>query len=63
MLTPESLPRLQALISGQNLDGWLLFDFKGQNPIASAVLGTWIVGTRRVFVKVPRTWRANSRDS
>jgi hypothetical protein len=55
MLTLESLPRLQALIADQRLDGWLLFDFKGRNPIASAVLGNRIVGTRRVFVKIPRS--------
>jgi Xaa-Pro dipeptidase len=55
VLTLESLPRLQALIADQRLDGWLLFDFKGRNPIASAVLGNWIVGTRRVFVKIPRS--------
>lgn len=58
MLNPESLPRLQALISEEHLDGWLLFDFKGRNPVASAVLGSknasGIAGTRRVFVKIPR---------
>ena len=53
MLTPQSLARLQELISDQNLDGWLLFDFKGRNPIVSAVLGDWMIGTRRVFVKIP----------
>jgi Xaa-Pro dipeptidase len=55
MLNPETLPHLQALIAEQRLDGWLLFDFKGRNPIAAAVLGEWIVGTRRVFVFVPRS--------
>jgi len=54
VLTPDSLPRLQAMIAEQELDGWLLYDFKGRNPIASAVVGNWIAGTRRVFVKVPR---------
>src|SRR5258706_234476 len=54
MLNLESLPRLQALIAEQSLDGWLIFDFHGRNPVASAVLGTAIVGTRRVFVKIPR---------
>lgn len=76
MLNPESLPQLQALISEENFDGWLLFDFKGFNPVASAVLGKWIAGTRRVFVKIPRVgapialvheidrelWRAWPRD-
>jgi Xaa-Pro aminopeptidase len=54
MLTPGTLPYLQTLLEEQSLDGWLLFDFKGRNPIAAAVLGRWIIGTRRVFVFVPR---------
>lgn len=54
MLTPETLPPLQALFEDQRLDGWLLFDFKGRNPIAAAVLGPWIIGTRRLFAFVPR---------
>jgi Xaa-Pro aminopeptidase len=55
VLTPATLPHLQTLIVEQDLDGWLLFDFKGRNPIASAALGEWIVGTRRLFVFVPRS--------
>ncbi|MGC2330884.1 MAG: hypothetical protein WA581_05490, partial [Candidatus Acidiferrales bacterium] len=55
MLTPATLPHLQTLIVEQDLDGWLLFDFRGRNPIASAALGEWIVGTRRLFVFIPRS--------
>ncbi len=55
MLTPESLARVQSLLVEQNLDGWLLFDFRGRNPIAVAALGEWIVGTRRAFVLIPRS--------
>jgi Xaa-Pro dipeptidase len=54
VLTPETLPQVQALLSELHLDGWLLYDFRGRNPIAAAVLGDWIVGTRRVFVLLPR---------
>ena len=36
------------------MDGWLLFDFRGRNPIAAAVLGPEIVGSRRVYVLIPR---------
>jgi Xaa-Pro dipeptidase len=55
MLTPETLPHLQVLLEEQNLDGWLLFDFKGRKPIAVAMLGKGIIGTRRVFVFIPRS--------
>jgi Xaa-Pro aminopeptidase len=36
------------------LDGWLLYDFHGNNPIAAGVIGLEGMVTRRVFVLVPR---------
>ena len=54
MIRPAELERLQGLIAESGTDGWLLFDFRGRNPIASAVLGSEIVGSRRVFVLIPR---------
>ena len=53
MLTPADLPRLQSLVADAGVDGWLLFDFRGRNPIAAAVLGDQIVGSRRVYVLLP----------
>jgi hypothetical protein len=53
MLTPADLPRLQALLAAAGVDGWLLFDFRGRNPIAAAVLGEQIIGSRRVYVLIP----------
>ena len=53
MITPRDLIRLQPLIADTGLDGWLLFDFRGRNPIAAAVLGPEIVGSRRVYVLIP----------
>ncbi|MGH7515400.1 MAG: M24 family metallopeptidase [Gemmatimonadales bacterium] len=53
MITPTDLSRLQPLISAERVDGWLLFDFRGRNPIAAAVLGPEIVGSRRVYVLIP----------
>ncbi len=53
MITPRDLIRLQALIADTGLDGWLLFDFRGRNPITAAVLGPEIVGSRRVYVLIP----------
>ncbi|HXY30615.1 MAG TPA: Xaa-Pro peptidase family protein [Gemmatimonadaceae bacterium] len=54
MLTPESLPSLQRTLAAIGLDGWLLFDFQGTNPIAAGVLGLRGMVTRRVFALIPR---------
>jgi Xaa-Pro dipeptidase len=54
MLNADSLPRLQALIAEADLDGWLLYDFRGLNPIAGGMLGLEGMVTRRVFAWVPR---------
>jgi Xaa-Pro aminopeptidase len=54
MLSPESLPRCQAALAEAGLDGWLLYDFQGANPIAGGMLGLAGMVTRRVFAYVPR---------
>ena len=36
------------------VDGWLLFDFHGLNPVAGRVLGLKGMNTRRLFVLLPR---------
>jgi Xaa-Pro dipeptidase len=54
MLNTDSLPRLQALLAEAKLDGWLLYDFRGLNPIAGGLLGLKGMVTRRVFAWVPR---------
>ena len=55
MLTPRSLPALQRAIADvQGLDGWLLYDFHGNNPISSQILARSGMATRRVFCLVPR---------
>jgi Xaa-Pro aminopeptidase len=49
------IPALQAALSEAELDGWLLYDFHGQNPTAVAALG--LEGhmlSRRWFYLVPR---------
>ncbi len=53
MLTPETLPAIQSALREMGLDGWLLFDFRGTNPIASAMMRLEGMVTRRVFVLVP----------
>lgn len=54
MLTPETLPALQRALAGAGLDGWLLYDFQGSNPIAGGLLALEGMVSRRVFVLVPR---------
>lgn len=51
------LPALRAALVDLDLDGWLLFDFHGLNPVASRVIGVGGPGslsTRRLFVFLPR---------
>ena len=54
MLTPATLPALQAAIADSGLDGWLLFDFQRCNPIAAGLIDLDGMVTRRVFAWVPR---------
>jgi Xaa-Pro aminopeptidase len=56
MLRPDALPALHAALAAlaQPVDGWLLFDFRGINPIMAAVVGDEIVGSRRAYVYLPR---------
>ena len=54
MLTPETLPALQRALAEAELDGWLLYDFQGNNPIANGLLALEGMVSRRVFVFVPR---------
>lgn len=54
MLTPQQLAAVQAALADAALDGWLLFDFRGINPIASTLLGLDGMVTRRYFCWIPR---------
>ncbi|MBA2684837.1 MAG: aminopeptidase P family protein [Gemmatimonadaceae bacterium] len=54
MLTPDTLPALQKALADAKLDGWLLYDFQGANPIAAGALALDGMVTRRVFGWVPR---------
>lgn len=55
MLTPDTLPTLQRAIADARVDGWLLFDFRGVNSIATGVLGLEGMVTRRIFAWIPRS--------
>jgi Xaa-Pro aminopeptidase len=50
------VPAIQAALAEQRIDGWLLYDFRGSNPIARAVIGfdESQIGTRRWFYLIPR---------
>jgi Xaa-Pro aminopeptidase len=54
MLTKEMLPKIQRILADANLDGWLLYDFRGTNAIASGLLGFSGLVSRRVFALIPR---------
>ena len=54
MLHPQSLPALQSALDRAGLDGWLLYDFHGLNPVAVGMLELPGMTTRRFFVYIPR---------
>ncbi|HEY8195672.1 MAG TPA: M24 family metallopeptidase [Gemmatimonadales bacterium] len=49
------LAEVRDALSTSGVDGWLLFDFHGLNPVAGRVLGLKGMNTRRLFVLLPRT--------
>jgi Xaa-Pro aminopeptidase len=54
MLQAESLAPLQSALDREGLDGWLLYDFHGLNPVAVGMLQLPGMTTRRFFVWIPR---------
>jgi Xaa-Pro aminopeptidase len=48
---------IQAALGEEGIDGWLLYDFRGSNPIARSVIGfdDHQIATRRWFYLIPRT--------
>ncbi len=52
-VTPEVLERVRTLCSRRKVDGWLLFDFHGLNPVATRVLGLSGLATRRCGATSP----------
>jgi Xaa-Pro aminopeptidase len=53
MLNAEKLVPIQAALKKAGLDGWLIFDFHGLNPVALGMLELHGMATRRIFVFVP----------
>ena len=54
MLSARTLPEIQQALREASLDGWLVFDFHGLNPVASGLLGLRGMVTRRIFALIPR---------
>jgi Xaa-Pro dipeptidase len=53
MFTPESLPEAQRALADARVDGWLLYDFRGLNPVAAALMHLDGMTTRRAFAFIP----------
>lgn len=54
MLDARTLPAIQAALAELRLDGWLLYDFHGLNPVAAGMLQLEGMLTRRIFALIPR---------
>ncbi len=48
------LDAVRSTLEAMAVDGWLLFDFHGVNPVTPRVLGLEGMATRRLFVLIPR---------
>ena len=48
-----NVAEIQTLIRAAALDGWLLYDFRGSNPMALRLAGVTNSGTRRWFLWIP----------
>ncbi len=57
MLEGVDLAALAEALTALGADGWLLYDFRKINPIAGRILGDTGMGTRRLFVLLPRSGR------
>ena len=55
MLDKKTLADVQSALAAADLDGWLIFDFHGLNPVATGMLPREGMGTRRIFVLIPRS--------
>lgn len=53
MLNITTLPEIQRALKAAKLDGWLIYDFRGLNPVAASVLGIKGMVTRRIFAWIP----------
>jgi Xaa-Pro aminopeptidase len=57
LLDGFDFPALTEALGALRADGWLLYDFRKVNPIAERILGPTGMGTRRLFVLLPKSGR------
>lgn len=48
-----NVAEIQSLLRSADLDGWLLYDFRGSNPMALRLVGVTNSGSRRWFLWIP----------
>jgi Xaa-Pro aminopeptidase len=53
LLTQETVGRIQNALAEAGVDGWLIFDFHGLNPVAAGLLQLNGMGSRRIFAFIP----------
>jgi Xaa-Pro dipeptidase len=53
MREPHRLQEIQTALTAAGLDGWLLYEFKGCNPIAAGLLGFEGLSSRRAVAWIP----------
>lgn len=53
LTTTEGIDQVRHALAEEGLDGWLLYEFRGANPISKAMLGVGKT-TRRGFFLIPR---------
>ena len=53
-LSEANLAAVQEAIALAGVDGWLLYDFRGLNPITVEMVGVQGLATRRLFAWIPR---------
>lgn len=53
MVNSETLREIGERLQATKLDGWLLYDFRGINPVVNRLLGLEGLATRRLFLYVP----------
>ena len=53
----KKITEVQEYLTVEGIDGWLLYDFNGINPIAGEILQLTGIQTRRWFYWIPATFR------
>jgi uncharacterized heparinase superfamily protein len=59
-ISTMTLHDIQIYLQAHQLDGWLLYDFRGTNPVALHVAGLRRSGSRRWFLVDSRCRRARA---